>query len=363
MSPSNAGVDLRGVRKVYPGRELSLRGTKLELKGPALWLRGALRAARLTSQQAPSVTALAAVDLSVRPGEVLALIGQNGSGKTTLMKILAGLLSPTSGSGEVCSVPLDRPEAIRRRVAYLATNAWMALEWPLTVEENVRYYGVLMGLSGREARARAVQALQAVDLLQDRGKYPSELSNGMRQRAALARTLLLRAPLVLLDEPGVGLDRENARRLMELVRALGEHGQTVVITGHLSADLERVADRAVVLSAGRVVADGTPDELRGRLGGQVALELVVEEGREPRSPLPDGMRRVLRTERPGPVPSVRHRLLLERSGDAAARALDWLTEGGEGPGQVTFAAESEPTLEDAVREILREGEGDGRAHA
>lgn len=348
-----AAVDLFGIGKAYPGEPKSLRGTKLEVKGPVLWVRNLLPLFHLTSESVPSVTALSGVDLRVRPGEILALIGENGSGKTTLLRIVAGLLAPSSGHGTVMGAPLTDGDAVRSRVAYLATNAWMSLEWPLTAEQNVRYYGVLSGLSGREALARAEAALRAVSMWEDRQKYPLELSNGMRQRVALARILLTRAPLVLLDEPTVGLDPENAEELLRLVREdLRAEGRAVVLTGHLTAQLESVAQRAMVLREGRIVAEGTPLELTRSLGGHLALEVEIEEGMGPIAPAPDGIRLLRRTERPGPLPSVNHRLLVRRGDASVDGALDWLTEGGRAPGRVVYVGAFEPTLEDAVQELL-----------
>ena len=204
-------IDIEHVTKTYAGTERSLRGTKLEWKGPALWLRNLAKAARLTSNAAPAVQALSDVSLTVRPGEVFGLVGPNGAGKTTLIKILAGLIRPTSGHGEVAGVSLAHPQEIRKRVSYVSTTGWMGLEWPLTAEENVRFFASLCGMPGTAARARTEEALRDVDLWEDRGKYPSQLSNGMRQRVILARALLFRTPLVLLDEPTIGLDPVTAQ--------------------------------------------------------------------------------------------------------------------------------------------------------
>ena len=160
----DAIVDLRHIGKRYPGQEASLRGTKLEWKGPALWARNLTRALALTASSAPSVQALTDVSLRVAPGEVFGLVGRNGSGKTTLIKIIAGLLRPSSGEGEVAGRALADPRAIRRRVSYVSTTGWMGLEWPLPARDNLRFFASLCGLPERLASSRADDALRDLGL-------------------------------------------------------------------------------------------------------------------------------------------------------------------------------------------------------
>src|SRR5215207_7634094 len=132
-------VALQHVCKTYEGAELSLRGTKVEWKGPALWARNLRRAFSLTSSSAPAIVALADISLTVAPGEIFGLVGRNGSGKTTLIKIVAGLLRPSGGDGDVAGYPLSSSQEIRSRVSYVSTAGWMGLEWPLTARENILY--------------------------------------------------------------------------------------------------------------------------------------------------------------------------------------------------------------------------------
>ena len=347
-------VDVCGVSKVYEGAEPSLRGTKLEVQGPVLWARNLARAARLTSNPAPPVRALTDVHLQVRRGEVFGLIGHNGSGKTTLVKILGGLLGPSSGEGQVAGAALTAGDAIRRRVSYVSTTGWMGLEWPLTAEENVRLFGVLCGLDARTARQRAEEALRAVELWGDRGKYSSQLSNGMRQRVILARALLLRTPLVLLDEPTVGLDPHTARVMLALIRdRLVANGQTVILTDHVSAEMEAVADRVAVLDQGRIVLSDTPAALAASLADLTVLDVHTEETPPPVAPPPPEVRLVHCVERPGPVPTRVWRIHAERGPRVLNAVLDWITSAAGRGARVVLVAESRPTLEDAVRFALQ----------
>lgn len=339
-------IDIEHISKTYAGVEQSLRGAKLEWKGPALWLRNLAKAARLTSSSAPSVQALCDVSLSVQPGEVFGLVGPNGSGKTTLIKILAGLIRPTVGCGEVAGVSLDHPAEIRRRVSYVSTTGWMGLEWPLTAEENVRFFASLCGLTGGMARARAEDALRDVDLWEDRRKYPSQLSNGMRQRVILARALLFRTPVVLLDEPTVGLDPLSVRSILEFIRGpLRARGQTIVLTDHQSAEMEAVADRIAVLGSGSIALLGTPGELRAQLGHLTVIEIHTEEMDLPADPAPNSVVAAEHTERPGELGVRAWRIYSRQSADALEEALVWVTQPA---GRVVFLAQSAPTLQDVL---------------
>ncbi len=359
-------IDVRGIRKVYPGAEPSLRGTKLEVQGPVLWARNLARSVHLTSNRAPSVDALTGVDLTVRRGEVFGLIGHNGSGKTTLVKILAGLIAPTAGDGQVAGVPLRRAETIRARVSYVSTTGWMGLEWQLTAEENVRMFGVFCGLDAGSVRRRAQEALRAVELWGDRGKYPSQLSNGMRQRVILARALLLSTPVVLLDEPTVGLDPRTARSILGLIRhRLQKRGQTIVLTDHVTAELEAVADRVAVLDQGRVILCDTPAALAASLGHLTVLRIHTEEAEPPATPPPPEVRLVHCVQRPGPVPTHVWRIHAESGPRVLDAVLNWITADAGGEARVVLVAQSEPSLEDAVRFALprRDQEDLGRAAA
>jgi ABC-2 type transport system ATP-binding protein len=339
-------IHIEHITKIFPGVEQSLRGTKLEWKGPALWVRNLAKAARLTSSAAPPVHALDNVTLSVRPGEVFGLVGPNGSGKTTLIKILAGLIRPTSGSGEVAGIGLDCPKEIRKRVSYVSTTGWMGLEWPLTAEENVRFFATLCGMPGTLARTRTEEVLRDVDLWEDRGKYPSQLSNGMRQRVILARALLFRTPIILLDEPTVGLDPVTARSLLELIRGtLHERGQTILLTDHQSAEMEAVADHIAVLGSGTIALLGTPEDLRAHLQHLTAIEIQTEEMELPAGPAPECVVATAYTERPGELEVRAWRIHGRQSPSTLAEVLAWVTQP---TGRVVFLAESAPTLEDVL---------------
>ncbi len=344
MTASQPVVELVDIGKTYPGTEPSLRGTKLETLGPALWLKKLGRALRLTAVSENAVQALEEVSLRIHPGEVFGILGANGSGKTTLVKIMAGLLAPSRGSGRVAGWSLHRTAEIRRRVSYVSTTGWMGLEWALTAEENVRFFARLCGMSGALAKERTDQALAAVGLLADRQKAVSALSNGMRQRVILARALLLRTPLVLLDEPTVGLDPVHRNEMLRLVReVLPARGQTVVLVDHQADALEGVLDRAAILAEGRVERLGTPGELVSALRQVRVLELLTRGGDMPAGPAPALVRQVVRTPRPGPLALTHWRIRVSEQPHALESVLVWLLSGG---GEVVQVSERAPALAD-----------------
>ncbi len=339
-------VSLQAVGKVYPGVEMSLRGTKLETLGPVLWARNAIRAARLTIEHAPPVTALVDVNLSVARGEVLGVLGPNGSGKTTLIKIVAGLLRPSTGDGMVAGYPLTASDAIRRRVSYVSTTGWMGLEWALSARDNLRFFAELSGMSPALARRRTDEVLRALDLEEDAFKLTSELSNGMRQRLIMARALLWRTPLVLLDEPFVGLDPGHRQALSDYIRReLPALGQTVVISDHQAEVVESVADRVLILEGGHVRALGTVADIMRSLSGLIVLEVVTELSDTPTLLPPPLVHRVERRLRPGPLGLVHWRLTVEQGPSTFSAVLAWLSSAG---GRIVEVEERRPGLQDVM---------------
>ncbi len=339
-------VDVAHISKTFQGRDESLRGTKLEWKGPALWARNLSRSFRLTSNAAPSVPVLWDVSLRIAPGEIYGLVGRNGSGKTTLIKILAGLIRPTSGSGEVAGISLDDPQEIRKRVSYVSTTGWMGLEWPITAEENIRFFASLCGMPDKLARERTEEALHDVDLWEDRRKYPSQLSNGMRQRTILARALLFRTPLLLLDEPTVGLDPLTVQTVLQLIQErLRARGQTILLTDHQSTEMEAVADRIAVLDAGEIAMLGTPSEILARLSHLTVIEIHTEEMPFPTNPTPCLVSAVQHTEPPGALGTRVWRIHARKSRDALGTVLEWVEQP---EGRIVLLRESAPTFHDVL---------------
>lgn len=276
LPASTAAVEVAGLSKHYD----SYPSAPGESSGLILWAAQLRRMLRWTAEVPRRVVALDHIDLAVRQGEILGMMGPNGAGKTTLIKILCGLLEPSSGTGQVAGFDIMRQrDEVKRSVSYVSTTGWMGLEWALTVEENLLLYARLFGLPGSVARQRVHEALAAVNLAEHAGKHVYQLSSGMRQRTVIARGLLVRTPLLFLDEPTVGLDPVTARSLRQLVKhdLNGQQGQTIVITSHFANELELLCDRVGILFGGRLIALGTIDELCQVVSNRTVIDLRASE--------------------------------------------------------------------------------------
>ena len=202
------------------------------------------------------------VSFELEPGQIFALLGPNGAGKTTTLRMLAGLIAPTSGSvrvGDEAMTPGAAPR-LRGRIGFLteAPGLWDNL----TVHDNLKVYAQLYGM--RDAEEAVSEALALFEISDRSTERTVRLSKGLKQRVALARAIVHRPSIVLLDEPTAGLDPESARDVRELIVAMRGEGRAVLLCTHNLDEVERVADRVAVLRS-RLVAIGTPKELRQRL--------------------------------------------------------------------------------------------------
>ncbi len=213
------------------------------------------------------IRALERVTLDIDPGEVFGVIGPNGAGKTTLLKVLSTLILPSSGTARVNGSDLVRgAEAVRRSVG-IATGEERGFYWRLTGLENLEFFAGLRGLARREARQRATQALELVDLLSRAGEPVMRYTTGMRQRLSLARALVARPRVLLLDEPTRSLDPAAVQNVQALIRRLAADERiTIMITTHNLEEAEAVCTRVAVLAEGTVrsVVSVTPGDARLR---------------------------------------------------------------------------------------------------
>lgn len=220
------------------------------------------------------VAALTGVSLSVSPGERVALLGHNGAGKSTLMKIILGLIPATSGEVTICDAAPGSPAA-RRAVAYLPENA--AFHPALTGLEQITHYLRLRG----EDPSQALPLLEKVGLGQAARRRIGTYSKGMRQRVGLAQALIGHPRLLVLDEPTSGLDPVSRREFYALLDDLAAQGASILLSSHALTEVEARTDRIVILSKGRLVAEGSLPDLRRRADLPVTLHVTARNGYAP----------------------------------------------------------------------------------
>ena len=229
-----------------------------------------------TPKGAPVVRALDGLDLEVPQGTVAALLGPNGAGKTTTVKVLTTLIQPDAGSAVINGVDvLDNPQAIRRMIG--ASGQYAAVDENLTGFENLMMVGKLYHLGSKVARQRAAELIELFDLTEAQNRPVKGYSGGMRRRIDLAGALVIKPPVLFLDEPTTGLDPRSRIGLWDVIETLVSDGTTVLLTTQYLEEADRLADSISVIDNGRVIAKGTADELKASVGGQRVALTVVDE--------------------------------------------------------------------------------------
>ncbi|HET7574101.1 MAG TPA: ABC transporter ATP-binding protein [Solirubrobacterales bacterium] len=225
----------------------------------------ALAIERLEKRYATGVEALRGVSLEIEPGELFGLLGPNGAGKSTLIHCTTGLAQPTGGEIRVFGHDATGDYGAARQAVGLAPQE-PNLDWFLTVEETLDYHAGYFGMPRRERRERTAELLETFSLTEKRDERTRTLSGGMKRRVVLARAMMHRPRLLILDEPTAGVDVELRLELWHYVQRINQEGTTILLTTHYLEEAEQLCDRIAFINDGQIVAQGSSGELAAQYG-------------------------------------------------------------------------------------------------
>lgn len=219
--------------------------------------------------------AVEGISLTIRKGEIFGLLGENGAGKTTTLRMLATMLSPTSGTATLCGADIIKePEKVRSKVGILFGGE-SGLYDRLTVSENIRYFGELNDIPLSTIRERTQYLSDIFGMNDFLNKRAGKLSKGMRQKAAFARSIIHDPEILLLDEPTSGLDVSAIREVQNFIMTQKEKGKTVLFSSHTMSEVEKLCDRIAIIHKGRLVASGTLEELMEKHSASSLEEMFI----------------------------------------------------------------------------------------
>ena len=297
------------------------------------------------------VTAVNDISFSVAQGEIVGFLGPNGAGKSTTMRILTGYLPATSGSVKICGVPVaSQPDEIKRRIGYMPENN--PLPEDMRVSEYMYFRGRLKEVARRKLGPRIDEVLELCDLKRVRHKIIGQLSKGFRQRVGIAEAILAEPPVIIMDEPTIGLDPHQILIVRDLIASLRGR-MTVIISSHILPEIEMTCDRVLIINQGRVVAQGTPADLRREILGHATYKLEVAGAVETLEHAILGVDSELRvTEQAEPDPSGFRRVTLTTScnDELGEKLLAHATAAGL---RVRALNRQQPTLEDVFLAATR----------
>lgn len=226
------------------------------------------------SKKRGQIRAVDGVSFRCQPGEIYGLLGANGAGKTTTLRMLATILQPTDGTARVAGYDVvTQAEKVRANVGFLSTAT--ALYGRLSAQEMVEYFGRLHGLEQAVLRRRIDEIFERLEMDEFRERRCDKLSTGMKQKVSIARTLVHDPPVMIFDEPTLGLDVMTARTIVAFIRECRQQGKTVLFSTHVMSEAEKLCDTIGIIHRGRILAEGTLAQFRERYGNHDLEEIFV----------------------------------------------------------------------------------------
>jgi len=230
---------------------------------------------RFKDKKRGEIRAVDDVSFTCQPGQIYGLLGANGAGKTTTLRMLATILEPTEGTAVICGHDVvEAPEKVRANVGFLSTAT--ALYPRLTAQELVEYFGRLNGLGEATLKKRVDDIFNRLDMNSFRDRRCDKLSTGMKQKTSIARTLVHDPPVMIFDEPTLGLDIMTARTITAFIRECRNNGKTVIFSTHIMSEVEKLCDVIGIIQSGKLLSEGTLAQLRDEHHEQDLEEIIVK---------------------------------------------------------------------------------------
>jgi ABC-2 type transport system ATP-binding protein len=269
---SDLAIEARQLVKKFPARPGS--GDKAKVGEPVQSPRK--RRWQFWKKKAQAMfTAVDGVDLQIRRGEIFGLLGPNGAGKSTTIRMLCTLLEPTSGTATVNGFDVvSQANEVRRSLGTVLAGE-RSIYWKLTGRENLEYFAALYHIPANITKRRVDELIERMEIKDRANELVEKYSTGMRQRIAIAKALLARPPILLLDEPTLGLDPQAARNLRSLIAQLKQEGHTILLTTHYMEEADQLSDRIGIIDTGKVIALDTPEGLKRRIDQKEIIRLEL----------------------------------------------------------------------------------------
>lgn len=264
---SNWAVEAENLVKKFPQRNPPAENK--DPKKKSFWPFGGKKGPK------PMFTAVDGVSLQIERGEIFGLLGPNGAGKSTTIRMLCTLLEPTSGTARINGFDVVKQANEVRQSLGTVLAGERSIYWKLTGRENLEFFAALHHIPPALAKKRVEELIERMELKERANELVEKYSTGMRQRIAISKALLARPPILLLDEPTLGLDPQAARNLRELILDLQKEGHTILLTTHYMEEADQLSDRIGIIDTGKIIALDTPGGLKQRIGQSEIVKLEV----------------------------------------------------------------------------------------